>query len=147
MIQRREFLKLASGAVTGCLFFTPLAVQAATKAAERSKVLGQEDITLIEQTITVPEHPQVTIQTVELPPGGVAAPHRHPGPVFGYVLEGEVVIQMEGQNPSSYRKGQAWYEPPGLVHQLTKNPDNDKRTLFLAVIIGQEGKPSKLPIT
>jgi uncharacterized protein YbjT (DUF2867 family) len=43
-------------------------------------------LSVLEQPITVTERPQVIIQKVELAPGYVAAPHRHPGPVFGYVL-------------------------------------------------------------
>ncbi len=81
-------------------------------------------------------------------PGGQfrAAAHRHPGPVFGYLLEGEVIIQLENQESMTYGQGQAWYEPPGLLHKITKNPSTKNRTRFLAVIIGQEGKPGKLPV-
>ena len=32
---------------------------------------------------------RVTVQEVAIEPGGWVAPHRHAGPVFGYVLEGE----------------------------------------------------------
>jgi quercetin dioxygenase-like cupin family protein len=32
---------------------------------------------------------RVTVQEVVIEPGGRVLPHRHTGPVFGYVLEGE----------------------------------------------------------
>jgi quercetin dioxygenase-like cupin family protein len=35
---------------------------------------------------------------VEYPPGDPGAPpHRHPGPAFGYVLDGEMVLELEGE--------------------------------------------------
>ena len=77
---------------------------------------------------------------------GPTAAQRHPGPVFGYLLEGEVIIQLENQESMTYGQGQTWYEPPGLLHKITKNPSTKNRIRFLAVIIGEEGKPGKLPV-
>jgi NADH dehydrogenase FAD-containing subunit len=62
------------------------------------------------------------------------------------VRVGEVVIQMENQQPATYKRGQAWYEPPGLIHKITKNPDPKRHALFLAVIIGEQGRPGKSPV-
>ena len=137
-------MKLASGAVTGCLFI-PLAA-GASKAVHDSTVSGQENITLLEQIITVPDHPQVTMQKVELPPRGRCRSAPPPRTGLWVCLGRRDGHSMEGQT-SYYQQGQAWYEPPGLVHKITKNPNNHQRTLFLAVIIGEEGKPAKLPIT
>ncbi len=54
-----------------------------------AQVRGVKVVTTIEQVTTVPQNPLVTMQTVELEPGANSAPHRHSGPVFGYVLEGK----------------------------------------------------------
>jgi quercetin dioxygenase-like cupin family protein len=43
----------------------------------------------------IPESAEVMTLLVEVPPGGPGLPqHRHSGPVFGYVLEGEIIIRM-----------------------------------------------------
>ena len=40
------------------------------------------------------------IRILELPPGDPGiAPHRHSGPVFGYMLEGEMLFELEGAAP------------------------------------------------
>ena len=83
-------------------------------------------------------------QVVEFGPGVESQPHRHPGPVFGYVLEGELLTQVEGSEPSTYKPGQAFYEPGGHVHLMAKNPSKSKPTRFLAMIIGKQGSPSVL---
>ena len=48
---------------------------------------------------------------IEYPPGDPGAPpHRHPGPAFGYVLEGEMLMELEGQAPRPVPAGEAFGE-------------------------------------
>jgi quercetin dioxygenase-like cupin family protein len=55
----------------------------------------------------LPERPQAITFTIEYPPGHPgAAPHRHPGPAFGYVVEGE--IEIEGELERVLRAGDAF---------------------------------------
>ena len=39
------------------------------------------------------EQARATTQEVTFEPGAASAPHRHPSPVFGYVLEGDLEFQ------------------------------------------------------
>jgi quercetin dioxygenase-like cupin family protein len=51
---------------------------------------------------------------VEFPPGDPGTPpHRHSGPAFGYVLEGEMVFELEGEPARVVRAGEAFWEPGG----------------------------------
>jgi quercetin dioxygenase-like cupin family protein len=51
---------------------------------------------------------------VEFPPGDPGSPpHRHPGPAFGLVLEGEMVFELEGEPARVVRAGEAFWEPGG----------------------------------
>ena len=48
----------------------------------------------------IPEGAHAMTQLVELPPADAGvAPHRHSGPVFGYVLEGRILFELEGERP------------------------------------------------
>jgi hypothetical protein len=38
-------------------------------------------------------------------------PHRHSGPVFGYVLEDEILFELEGDEPYPMKAGEAFWEP------------------------------------
>lgn len=53
----------------------------------------------------VPSNAEVMTVTVTWPPGvGGAPPHRHlSGPVFGYVIEGEMVFGLEGRAHADYQ--------------------------------------------
>lgn len=45
----------------------------------------------------IPEGAEVTTAGIELRPGDPGSPpHRHSGPVFGYVIEGELEFELEG---------------------------------------------------
>jgi len=136
-------LTLAGVVLTGLL--APAFTIQAQRAETLLAIQGVKSITVLEQMTTVSKNPLVTMQTVEMEPGANWPPHRHSGPVFGYVLEGEVIIQVEGNPPVTYKQGQAFYEPSGVVHQVTQNPSSKGRSRFLAVIIGEKDKPVKLP--
>jgi quercetin dioxygenase-like cupin family protein len=56
------------------------------------------------------------VRLLELPPGDPGlGPHRHSGPVFGYMLEGEMLFELEGQAPYPIKAGEAFWEPGGDV--------------------------------
>ena len=78
---------------------------------------------------------RVTVEEVAIEPGGRALPHRHAGPVFGYVLEGEYEHALDDDPVTTYKAGDTFYEPSGCVHRVTRNPNARQRTRLLAVIL------------
>ena len=80
---------------------------------------------------------RVTVEEVTIEPGGQVRPHRHTGPVFGYVLEGEYEHALnDNDDPvTTYRAGNTFYEPSGCVHRVTRNPSARQKTRLLAVIL------------
>jgi quercetin dioxygenase-like cupin family protein len=54
----------------------------------------------------------------ELSPGAATGPHFHPTPRFVYVVEGAVVLELDGKAPQTFRAGQAFVEMPGERHKL-----------------------------
>ena len=87
----------------------------------------------------------VTALEVDYPPGGASEPHRHPGFVLGYVLEGQVRFQLEGQPETTYRAGEMFYEPPGSVHLVSANASAEHRARLLAMVFAQKGTKLSLP--
>lgn len=64
----------------------------------------------------------VTTALVHFPPHAYTAAHRHPGSVTAYVLAGTVRSQLDGGAPRTYRAGEAWFEPRGMLHVFAENP-------------------------
>ena len=78
----------------------------------------------------------VTVVEVTFEPGQKDTPHRHAGPVFGYVLEGEYEHAIDDEQVKTYQAGETFYEPSGCLHRVAQNPSRKSRTRLLAVILG-----------
>ena len=80
---------------------------------------------------------------VDLPPGNPGAPpHRHSGPVFGYVLEGELRFELEGEPVRVLKEGETFWEPGGdVIHYQAANELAGGWTRFLAVMVCVPGAP------
>src|SRR4051795_6793359 len=78
---------------------------------------------------------KATVLEVTFEPGQKDAPHRHAGPVFGYVLEGEYEHALNDEPVKTYKAGDTFYEPSGGVHRVARNPSGKTRTRLLAVVL------------
>ena len=76
-----------------------------------------------------------TAVEVTFEPGQAGAPHRHPGPAFGYVLEGEYEWAIDDQPAKTLKAGDTFYEPTGCLHRVSKNPAAKGNARVLAVVL------------
>src|SRR5215831_9218235 len=78
---------------------------------------------------------RATVLEVPFEPGQKDTPHRHAGPVFGYVLEGEYEHALDDEPVKKYKAGDTFYEPSGCVHRVSKNPAAKGNARVLAVVL------------
>ena len=78
---------------------------------------------------------KATIVEVTIEPGQSGVPHRHPGPGFVYVLEGEYELGIDDQPTKVFKAGETFYEPTGCLHRVSKNPAAKGRTRLIAVVL------------
>ncbi|MDG3007863.1 cupin domain-containing protein [Paludisphaera mucosa] len=78
---------------------------------------------------------KATFVEVTIGPGEEGAPHRHPGPGFGYVLEGEYEWAVDDQPARVLKVGETFYEPTGCLHRVSRNPAAKGKTRVLAVVL------------
>src|SRR5262245_37251214 len=78
---------------------------------------------------------KATMVEVTLGPGESDAPHRHPGPGFGYVLEGEYEWAIDDQPVKKLKAGDTFYEPTACLHRVSKNPSKEGKTRVLAMVM------------
>jgi len=89
---------------------------------------------------------EVTVSYVDYAPGRVGAPHRHPGFVLAYVLEGAVIAKISGQgDEKTYTAGQMFYEQPGATHEVSKNASQTQPARLLAMIFAKKGSTPTTP--
>jgi quercetin dioxygenase-like cupin family protein len=77
------------------------------------------------------------VATVTIPPGDPGTgPHRHSGPVFGYMLQGEMLFELEGQEPYVVKEGEAFWEPGfDVVHYRASNLRDDVDARFVVFML------------
>ena len=90
---------------------------------------------------------EATVVEVTYEPGGSNTAHRHPCPVVGYVLEGAVRMQVKGQPERIYKPGEAFFESPDDVHQVSANASDTDPARFLAYFVCDHRTPLSVPVT
>jgi len=126
---RRSFLALAIVFLGFCGL--GLAGDEADRGRPKVTVLSERDIA---ETVDGKKTKATTVE-LTLEPGQQSVPHRHPGPVFGYVLEGEYQWAVDDQPVKTLKAGDTFYEPGGCLHRVSKNPSDKNRTRVLAVVL------------
>jgi quercetin dioxygenase-like cupin family protein len=88
---------------------------------------------------------RATTVEVMLGPGQESASHRHPGPTFGYVLEGEYEWAIDDQPARILKAGETFYEPTGCLHRVSKNPGKGKTRVVAWVLHPRDAKDIVIP--
>ncbi len=100
---------------------------------------GQETVTKLSERDVIEKldgkEARVTTVEVTFGPGVAGQPHRHPGPIFGYVLEGAFELALDDQPVKTLKAGETFYEPSGALHRVSRNPSTKTKTRVLAVIL------------
>jgi quercetin dioxygenase-like cupin family protein len=129
MIMIRTLLTLAAGIGVGVA--VTFAADHVYHKAVKVPQLSQRDI--IEKLDG--KAARATVLEVTFEPGQKDSPHRHTGPVFGYVLEGEYEHALDDEPVKKYKAGDTFYEPSGSVHRVARNASKTSKMRLLAVIL------------
>lgn len=122
------------GLVGGTLAQPAAASPSQADGAERKVVLDHE----LKEAIDG-KHARVAMVELTYPPGTGTPKHQHAGSVFVYVIEGAIESQVEGQPLQTYKQGEAFFEPAGAMHLVSRNASADKPAKFLAVFLTEKG--------
>ena len=86
-------------------------------------------------------HLKATVVEVTYGPGESSNPHSHPCAVIGYVLEGTLRTQVQGEREAVYRVGESFYEAANGVHQVSANASETERARFIAYFVCDHDGP------
>lgn len=86
---------------------------------------------------------EMRIRLTERPPGNGSPAHRHPGHhTFGYILEGTYELKVDDGPLRQLKPGEAFYEPPGALHAVSRNPSADRPVKYLVIQVADPSKPA-----
>ena len=125
-------LALASGAAWA---------QSAGPVGLTLKPVLQTTTTITGQPIQFPQSDaEFTAVVAEVAPGGQVGRHMHPVPLFVYILEGTLTIDMEAHGTHVFKAGQGFAE---IIHSWHNGRNlEDKPVKFLIVFAGRKGTPN-----
>jgi quercetin dioxygenase-like cupin family protein len=95
------------------------------------------------QKVEFPDGYVTVTGIAEIPAGGSAGRHTHPGIESGYVLEGETDLIVEGKPDQRLKAGDSYAIPAGVVHDAKVH--GDKSAKVLAVYVVDKTKPLATP--
>lgn len=98
-------------------------------------------------TYTLPEYPgkEALMILVEYPPGSVDPVHRHKAHAFIYVIEGSIVMGLNGGKSVTLSAGQTYHEGPTDLHSTGRNASTSKPARFVVTLIKDIGAPVLIP--
>ncbi|MBN3745855.1 cupin domain-containing protein [Burkholderia sp. Se-20373] len=99
-------------------------------------------------TEPLPEYPgkEVEMIAVDYPPGAVDPVHRHDAHAFVYVLDGSIVMGLNGGKTVTLHAGDTYHEGPDDVHTVGRNASSTKPAKFIVVLIKNKGAPVLTPV-
>jgi quercetin dioxygenase-like cupin family protein len=120
------------GAMT---FVAPSRAQTAPAPTQRTEVMTQA-------LADVPGR-EVRITLLDLMPGHASPPHRHPNHhVFGFIVDGTYEWKIDDGPAKTFKPGQAFYEPPGVLHAVSRNASADARAKLVVFMVADAKQPS-----
>jgi quercetin dioxygenase-like cupin family protein len=72
--------------------------------------------------------------------------HQHSGPVFAYILEGNIENQVEPDPPKTYAAGDVFFEPTMHVHRTLRNLSETQPAKILIFQIVPNGKAASIAV-
>lgn len=99
------------------------------------------DTTSIGQKITYPDfkNDEVSVVKVILPPGKSTGWHKHVFPVFAFVLQGTLTVEVENRKTMQFPVNSSFSEVLNTLHNGVNNGKED--VILIAFFLGEKGKP------
>ncbi len=122
-----------------------LAVAALTTAVGvlNAQQPGFKRIEVQDRDLSIPGRHAVQARA-EFEPGGAIGKHTHPGEELSIVLEGALLLEVDGQPARTVKAGDSFFIPAGVVH-AGKNAGTGKAVVFATYIV-EKGKPVATPV-
>ncbi len=89
---------------------------------------------------------EVTMITVEYPPGSNDPAHMHHAQAFVYVIEGSIQMQVKGGPLVTLKPGDTFYEGPNDVHVVGRNASKTAPARFVVFLVKDKGAPILVPV-
>lgn len=91
------------------------------------------------------DNKEVVVFVADVPPGGVASTHYHPGDEAIYMLQGALRFEPDQEPAFDLKAGQITFNPAKHVHKAT-NMSATEPAKVLNCMIAEKGEPLAVPV-
>ena len=85
---------------------------------------------------------ETVVAIAEIIPNVDFCRHTHPGVESAYLLEGDLVLKLDGQPDKAMKPGDSWQVPVGVIHDVKTGAKGAK---LLVTHVVEKGKPLASP--
>jgi len=138
MMKANNIIKtvLASFIITGIVNLQALGAEEYVSKARSQK--------LYQAPLPGADGKEMTVVHLAIPPGFVGGKHLHTGPVFVYVLEGELTVTLSGET-KTFKAGDLYPEDINAA-MVGKNLSTSDDLEILVFQVGEIGKPMMIKV-
>jgi quercetin dioxygenase-like cupin family protein len=135
MQDRRTFLGIAAASLL------PIRVEAQTPAPRPPAELARHALTGPLKGF------EAVLIELNIPSGSRSSGpgHRHPGPVLGYIVEGQMRFAINNEPEQILPAGGTFFEPSGAVHTTNGSATTDGPTRAVVFMLVPKGSPLTAP--
>jgi len=90
---------------------------------------------VIKQRLPGEPERDITLVEVTYPPGAGSPPHVHANGVMAFVVSGTIASKVGDGSEQAFHAGDAWWEPAGAIHRVSRNPSSTQGATLLAIYI------------
>jgi quercetin dioxygenase-like cupin family protein len=126
-----------AGVAIGAIGATYVGAQGAAPQITRTEILRQPASAL--------DGKEFVVFTADVPPGGVATRHYHPGDEAIYMLQGSMLLEPEHGQPFLLKAGEISFNPAKHIHQA-KNHSASEPAKILNCMIAEKGQPLAIAV-
>jgi quercetin dioxygenase-like cupin family protein len=76
---------------------------------------------------------------VTYPPGAGSPAHLHANGVMAFVVSGTIASKVGDDPERTFHAGEAWWEPPGAIHRVSRNASLLEPAVLLAIYVAPRG--------
>jgi quercetin dioxygenase-like cupin family protein len=105
----------------------------ATQSAPEQGASSRRDV--IKQRLPGEPARDITLVEVTYPPGTGSPPHLHANGVMAFVVSGAIVSKVGDGPEQTFHAGDAWWEPEGAIHRVSRNASSTESATLLAIYV------------
>ena len=138
----RTLLLLAVGCATGMVIGAVGTTYVSAQGATAPQITRTE---ILRKPLSGVDGKEVVVFLADVPPGGVASPHYHPGDEAIYMLRGALVFEPDKEKPFELKAGEITFNPAKHIHRAT-NQSATEPAKILNCMIAEKGQPLAFPV-